>query len=161
MKQSKRNMETFRLFISICALNTLKCSHQTSSEFQLLNTALDNNNTTLLTTHQCFPIYVNINLDLLLVCASMCMNPKSVEWEDIARRSYKKWRATNWRTSVLVLWILWRRTLYGLCNNSWFKFSRANTWRRTFCWNITVPRYVDTIQFYALLVFEIACKIYF
>ena len=81
MKQSKRKMETFRLFISIYALNTLKCSHQISSEFQLLNAAHDNNNTTLVTTHHCFPIYVNINLDLLIFCASMCMNPKSVEWE--------------------------------------------------------------------------------
>ena len=72
-------METLRLLIVIYVLNTLKLSHQASSEFQLFNTAYDKNNTTLLTTHQCFPFYVNLNL--LVVCASMCMNPKSVEWE--------------------------------------------------------------------------------
>ena len=76
-------MTTLRLIILIYVLNTPTFSHLTSSEFQLLNTAYDKTNTTLLTTHQCFPIYVdlNISLDLLIVCASMCMNPKSLEWE--------------------------------------------------------------------------------
>ena len=69
-------MEILRLLIIIYVLNTFKLSHQSSSEFQLLNTAYDENNTTL---HQCFPFYVNLNL--LMVCASMCTNPKSVEWE--------------------------------------------------------------------------------
>ena len=74
-------MTTLRLIILIYVLNTPTFSHLTSSEFQLLNTAYDKTNTTLFTTHQCFPISVNISLDLLIVCASMCMNPKSLEWE--------------------------------------------------------------------------------